>query len=264
MTIANMTSIAHFVKAKEIENKGNNGKTYKRVLLFLTYHKSAPQFIVETSPNKFEEIQKQGLKTGDFLFVTGELTLLKVSDHEYEEYISAPQKLVCKTIPVIKNSTVVLQPSGCVPTSSVTYVGQLMHEPSGERNDKPFFRYSNNGLAILNISPVVRGGYKDAPSSWMDTVFFSNKAEFVVNHFKKKDLIAVDGILDLSSWESKILDEDTMEEKDVTKYSWSIRCNNVRFCSLPKYDGGAEVTKETTVPAVATKAKEDDWDGIPF
>ena len=265
MTVANMTTLAYFVKAKQIQITGNNGSQYDRVLLYLTYDRNAPQFLVETSTKRYDELKQQDLQPGDFLFAMGEFTFLPVKGHEYEEHISKAQKEVCYHIPVLKNTRIVKQPSRSTPVSSVTYVGQLMFDPTGnDRNDKPFFQYTKSGLPVLNFSPIVRGGYKDAPTSWMQTVVFSKKAEFIVNHFKKMDLIAIDGYLDLESYEGKILDKEAMTEKAATKYKWIIKANNARFCSAGKRE--EKTSSSEPVPSVVsnTETTKNDWDTLPF
>lgn len=270
MTFAAISGLFYFVKAKEIELEGKD-KSYKRVLLYVTYSKSLPQALVEVSPKKYEALQTEGLKPGKFLFIQGSFELIQNDKNPMAEYISEPQKVAVRATPTIKASMVILQPEGCTAAAMVEGVAYITSDLQGTDNrGKSHMVFKDNGLSILNFSGSVRTPYKAAegdqypPSTFLPLTAFGNKAEFLYNYFKKKDFVAVQCRLDLNSWDKKEVNQDTLEEYDVKKYNWKLVINEATFAA-----GGKSNKTESSNSTIEEVSKSDDntsWETeeIPF
>lgn len=273
MTFASASGLFHFVKARTIELEGKE-KAYQRVLLYVTFSKSLPQLLVETSPKQYQSLVDAGLKPGNFLFVQGAFELIQNEKNPMSPYLSSSQKAVVRATPTIKASTLVLQPSGCTPMANVSAVTYITSDLQGcDNRGKSHMVFKDNGMTILNFSGSVRTPYKAteggqyAPSTFLRLTAFGNKATFIYNYFEKKSDIAVDCRLDLDSWTSTIVNQDTLEETEVTKYAWKLSVNEATFVRQPKRDNnGGRTESEAVVEAVKEddNSAESDWGAIPF
>ncbi len=266
MTIASINTLAYFVKSKEITQVGTDGKQYKKGLLYVTYSKSLPQMLVTTSTNQLAELLAQGLMPGNFLSINGSIEILTNDKNPLAEHISTPQQAAVYSSPTIAANSIVLQPAGCTSMGNVVIVGRNGADLKGvDKRDKPYYRITDKGLSILKLSLAVSAPYKGGPSTWFNVTAFGKKADTMYNYVEKGQMVAVDGRLDLNSWTSKVVDQDTLEEKEVQKYDFQVKADNFRFISVGGGNGG-EKPKDVVTEAVAQddNSPSSDWSDVSF
>lgn len=63
-------------------------------------------------------------------------------------------------------------------------------------------KVSSNGTEVLNFTVAVDRG-KDKPTNFIRCVAFKNTAVFINNYFRKGKMIAINGSLDVSTYDDK-------------------------------------------------------------
>jgi len=125
--------------------------------------------------------------------------------------------------------------------NKVILIGRLGQDPS--------LRYSGNGVAVANFSLAVERSYTnddgETDVDFIDIVVWRKQAENCANYLGKGRLVAVEGRLQIRSYENNEGQRRRVAE---------VVANNVRFLDWPN-DGGSQGESD--------KLEEDDIE-VPF
>ncbi len=125
-------------------------------------------------------------------------------------------------------------------------IGRLVADPQ--------LRYTGSGHAVTNFTLAVdrpfvsRGGEKEA--DFIDIVTWRKQAEVCANHLAKGRLVAVEGRLEIRSYD---------DNNGVRRKAASIVADNVRFLDRAK-----EAQSSNSGDWSDNKAAEPEFDDIPF
>lgn len=145
--------------------------------------------------------------------------------------------------------------------NTVILIGNLARDPE--------LRYTSNGKAVANLTVAVNRGFgKDNEADFIRVVVWEKQAENCANFLAKGRKVAVQGRLQVSSYEAK---------DGSTRYNTDVVANLVEFLGGEGSSGGSAPTpKRPSSPATSTdfnpeeeinvedfKAMDDDED-LPF
>ncbi len=145
--------------------------------------------------------------------------------------------------------------------NTVILIGNLARDPE--------LRYTNNGKAVANLTVAVNRGFgKDNEADFIRVVVWEKQAENCANYLAKGRKVAVQGRLQVSSYEAK---------DGSTRYNTDVVANLVEFLGGESSSGSsAQAAKPSNSPAAPVdfnpeeeinvedfKAMDDDED-LPF
>jgi len=145
--------------------------------------------------------------------------------------------------------------------NTVILIGNLARDPE--------LRYTNNGKAVANLTVAVNRGFgKDNEADFIRVVVWEKQAENCANYLAKGRKVAVQGRLQVSSYEAK---------DGSTRYNTDVVANLVEFLGGESSSGSsAQAAKPSNSPAAPAdfnpeeeinvedfKAMDDDED-LPF
>ncbi|MGM0370698.1 MAG: single-stranded DNA-binding protein [Bacillota bacterium] len=125
----------------------------------------------------------------------------------------------------------------------------------GRLTDDPELRYTANGTAVSNFTLAVQRSFKnqdgDYDADFIDIVVWRKQAETCANHLGKGRLVAVEGRLQMSSYET---------DEGYNRRVSEVVASNVRFLEWP--DDNKKKTKKSNSQQ-KSQVKEEDLD-VPF
>jgi single-strand DNA-binding protein len=101
----------------------------------------------------------------------------------------------------------------------------------GRLTRDPELRHTQNSTPVTGFSIAVERNYsKDRAkiTDFFDIVAWQSRAEFVAEHFKKGQLICVEGRLQRREWKDK---------EDNTRYAYEVIADSVHFAGFNKNTG---------------------------
>ncbi|MCK8826856.1 single-stranded DNA-binding protein [Natroniella acetigena] len=127
--------------------------------------------------------------------------------------------------------------------NKIILIGRLTRDPE--------LRYTPNGTAVCNFSLAVERSYKNRDGErdvdFIDIVVWRKQAEHCANHLNKGRLVAVEGRLQIRSYET---------DEGQKRRNAEVVANNVQFLDWPSSNGGKNNKKQG-------QAIEEDID-VPF
>lgn len=129
--------------------------------------------------------------------------------------------------------------------NKIILIGRLVADPQ--------LRYTQNGIAVTNFTLAVdrpftsQGGEKEA--DFIDVVTWRKQAETCANHLNKGRLVAVEGRLQIRSYD----DRDGIRRKAA-----EVVADQVRFLDWPERDGSSTSGGNQDGPP------ESGFDDVPF
>jgi single-strand DNA-binding protein len=125
----------------------------------------------------------------------------------------------------------------------------------GRLTDDPELRYTANGTAVSNFTLAVQRSFKnqdgDYDADFIDIVVWRKQAETCANHLGKGRLVAVEGRLQMSSYET---------DEGYNRRVSEVVASNVRFLEWP--DDNKKKTKKSNSQQ-KSQVEEEDLD-VPF
>jgi len=125
----------------------------------------------------------------------------------------------------------------------------------GRLTDDPELRYTANGTAVSNFTLAVQRSFKnqdgDYDADFIDIVVWRKQAETCANHLGKGRLVAVEGRLQMSSYET---------DEGYNRRVSEVVASNVRFLEWP--DDNKKKTQKSNSQQ-KSQVKEEDLD-VPF
>ena len=124
--------------------------------------------------------------------------------------------------------------------NNITLIGRL--------TDCPELRYTSSGVAVVNFSLAVERSFTNKQGErevdFIDIVVWRKQAESCANHLGKGRLVAVEGRLQIRSYET-----NEGQKRKVAE----VVANNVRFLDWPKDskkndNGGQQSVEDIEVP----------------
>ena len=92
---------------------------------------------------------------------------------------------------------------------------------SGRLTDDPELKSTNSGLSVCNFTVANDVGYGDnKKTNFVNVTCWRGKAEFVCKHFKKGNMIGIEGQLQVRKYQDN-------DGKD--RYSTEVVANNIQF-----------------------------------
>jgi len=122
----------------------------------------------------------------------------------------------------------------------------------------PELRTTQSGTNVTSFTVAVERRFQkqgeERQTDFIDVVAWKQKSDFVTRFFKKGDMIAIQGSIQVRSYE----DKNGNKRKAV-----EVVAENVSFCSSKAESGGE--TREPANPAQEEQLSfDDDLDGLPF
>ena len=141
--------------------------------------------------------------------------------------------------------------------NSVIIMGRLTADPE--------LRTTTNGLSVTSFTVAVDRNYKsgdERQTDFISVVAWRGTADFVTRFFKKGQMIAVQGSLQVSNYEDKNGNKRT---------NYDVVADNVSFCGS-KSESGNFGARQESAPAVSYQSADagsfsvlpDDNQGFPF
>jgi single-strand DNA-binding protein len=136
--------------------------------------------------------------------------------------------------------------------NSVIIMGRLTADPE--------LRTTTNGLSVTSFTVAVDRNYKsgdERQTDFISVVAWRGTADFVTRFFKKGQMIAVQGSLQVRNYEDKNGNKRT---------AYDVVADNISFCGSKSESGGSfsviPDTQEFSVPDIPDF--NDDDEGLPF
>lgn len=130
----------------------------------------------------------------------------------------------------------------------VILIGRLVADPA--------LRYTPNGVPVASFTVAVDRPFKnqqgEKETDFIDIVVWRKLAELCANHLEKGRMVALEGRLQIRSYEA----QDGTRRKAA-----EVVADTVQFLDRPKDAGGAKVPQGDTMDELETMAMEDD---VPF
>ena len=127
----------------------------------------------------------------------------------------------------------------------------------GRLTDDPELKYTANGTAVCNFTLAVQRPFKngegDYDTDFVDIVVWRKQAESCANHLGKGRLVAVDGRLQIRSYET---------DEGYNRRVSEVVANDVRFLEWPDKESQNNSKKDND-QSQEVMSEEDDLD-VPF
>ena len=127
----------------------------------------------------------------------------------------------------------------------------------GRLTDDPELRYTANGTAVSNFTLAVQRSFKNRDGEYdadfIDIVVWRKQAESCANHLGKGRLVAVDGRLQIRSYET---------DEGYNRRVSEVVANDVRFLEWPDKESQNNSKKDND-QSQEVMSEEDDLD-VPF
>lgn len=124
----------------------------------------------------------------------------------------------------------------------IILVGRLTQEPE--------LKYTPNGTAVARFTMAVTRRFKRDEADFITITVFGNHGENCAKYLVKGQNVAVDGRLQISSFEGK----------DGQRRWWTeVIADDVQFLDKPSGAGSGSGSGETRAPAAARSLPDDEW-----
>ena len=142
--------------------------------------------------------------------------------------------------------------------NSVIIMGRLTADPE--------LRTTTNGLSVTSFTVAVDRNYKsgdERQTDFINCVAWRQTADFVTRFFKKGQMIAVQGSLQVRNYEDKNGNKRT---------AYDVVADNISFCGSKSESGNFGAPRQESAPAVSYQSADagsfsvlpDDNQGFPF
>ena len=142
--------------------------------------------------------------------------------------------------------------------NSVIIMGRLTADPE--------LRTTTNGLSVTSFTVAVDRNYKsgdERQTDFINCVAWRQTADFVTRFFKKGQMIAVQGSLQVRNYEDKNGNKRT---------AYDVVADNISFCGSKSESGNFGAPRQESAPAVSYQSADagsfsvlpDDNSGFPF
>ncbi len=129
--------------------------------------------------------------------------------------------------------------------NKIILIGRLVADPN--------LRYTQSGIAVTNFTLAVNRQFGDNEADFIDIVTWRKLAETCAYHLNKGRLVAVEGRLQIRSYE---------DQNGVRRKASEIVADNVRFLDRANNSSGSE-HYQAEEPSPASWS-EPEFDDIPF
>lgn len=129
--------------------------------------------------------------------------------------------------------------------NKIILIGRLVADPN--------LRYTQSGIAVTNFTLAVNRQFGDNEADFIDIVTWRKLAETCANHLNKGRLVAVEGRLQIRSYE---------DQNGVRRKASEVVADNVRFLDRASNSSGSEYY-QAEEPSPASWS-EPEFDDIPF
>ncbi len=142
--------------------------------------------------------------------------------------------------------------------NSVIIMGRLTADPE--------LRTTSSGLSVTSFTVAVDRNYKsgdERQTDFISVVAWRQTADFVTRYFRKGQMIAVQGSLQVRNYEDKNGNKRT---------AYDVVADNVSFCGSKSESGNFGAPRQESAPAVSYQSADagsfsvlpDDNSGFPF
>ncbi len=136
--------------------------------------------------------------------------------------------------------------------NKIILIGRLVADPQ--------LRYTQSGNAVTNFTLAVDRAFTnqsgEREADFIDIVAWRKQAEVCANHLTKGRLVAVEGSLQIRSYE---------DNNGIKRKAAEVVANNVRFLDKGNSSQGQETSRgQTSNQGGGNSAPEPEFDDIPF
>lgn len=126
----------------------------------------------------------------------------------------------------------------------IILIGRLVADPN--------LRYTQSGIAVTTFTLAVNRQFGDNEADFIDIVVWRKQAEICANHLAKGRLVAVEGRLQIRSYD---------DQNGIRRKASEVIADNVRFLDRSSDSGGQQ--NESSHGQTAFEP-EPDFDDVPF
>lgn len=127
----------------------------------------------------------------------------------------------------------------------IILIGRLVADPN--------LRYTQSGIAVTTFTLAVNRQFGDNEADFIDIVVWRKQAEICANHLAKGRLVAVEGRLQIRSYD---------DQNGIRRKASEVIADNVRFLDRSS-DSGSQQSDSSYGTGQAYQP-EPDFDDIPF